>query len=229
MQKVYYSWMKNVRSLRFTFFTPLALLPLLALTTAWPQQQSPPEPLKTSSLDSHDGLTIAADPWLSAERYKATFPKKSPYLAGVLAVKMNFRNDSDESIKVGIDRIRLNLTFDENNRQDLPALSSELLADAVLHPKVKGTSKPRLPIPLPTSPGGRDKHWQEYQKLAEDAGLHTSVIAPHSSISGLLYFDLQGQFDLLANARLYIPDLLSLEKNRNLMYFDIDLSHPSSH
>jgi hypothetical protein len=228
MQKIYYSWMKNVRTLGCTFFIRLALLPVLALASASPQQQSPAPPLKTSSLDSHDGLTIAADPWLSAERYKATFPKKSPYAAGVLAIMVNFRNDSDESIKVGIDRIRLNLTFDENNRQDLPALSSELLADAVLHPKIKGTSKPRLPIPLPSSPGGRDKHWQEYQKLAEDAGLHASVVAPHTSISGLLYFDLQGQFDLLSNARLYIPDLLSLENNRNLIYFDIDLSHPSS-
>jgi len=122
----------------------------------------------------------------------------------------------------------LNLTFDENNRQDLPALSSELLADAVLHPKQKGTSKPRLPIPLPTSPGGRDKSWMEYKKLAEDVGLHDGVVAPHASIEGLLYFDLQGQFDLLSNAHLYIPDLVSLEKNQTLMYFDIDMSRPST-
>jgi hypothetical protein len=228
MQKVYYNRMKNAHLLLLALFIPLALLPVSASTPVDPQQQSSSQPLKTASLDSHDGLTVAADPWLSAERYKTTFPKKLPYSAGVLAIKMNFRNDSDESIKIGIERIRLNLTFDENNRQDLPALTSELLADAVLHPKVKGTSKSRLPIPLPSSPGGRDKHWQEYQKLAEDAGLHSNVIAPHSSIEGLLYFDLQGQFDLLSNAHLYIPDLLSLEKNRALMYFDLDLSHPSS-
>ena len=41
-------------------------------------------------------------------------------------------------------------------------------------------------------------------------------------------FDLQNQFDLLANARLYIPDLLALEKNQALMYFDIDLSRSAS-
>ena len=229
MQKVYYNRMKKAHLLPFALFVPLALLPVSASTPVGPQQQPTSPPLKTATLDSHDGLTVAADPWLSASRYKSTFPKKSPFEAGVLAIKMNFRNDSDDSIKIGIERIRLNLTFDENNRQDLPALSSELLADAVLHPKLKGTSKPRLPIPLPSSPGGRDKHWQEYQKLAEDAGLHASVIAPHTSAEGLLYFDLQGQFELLSNDRLYIPDLLSLEKNRSLMYFDLDLSHPSSH
>jgi hypothetical protein len=203
---------------------------LIAAPTRSPvvaQQQSVAKPINTSSLDSHEGLTIAADPWLSAERYKSAFPKKSPYGAGILAIKVTFRNDSDESIKIGLERIRLSLTFDENNRQDLPALNSEQLADAVLHPKLKGTSRSRLPIPLPSSPGGRDKHWQEYKQLAEDSGLHASVVAPHKSIEGLLYFDLQNQFNLLSNARLYIPDLLALEKNQALMYFDIDLSHPS--
>jgi hypothetical protein len=57
--------------------------------------------------------------------------------------------------------------------------------------------------------------------------LHSSVVAPHASIEGLLYFDLQNQFDLLRNAHLYIPDLTALEKDRNLMYFDIDLSRPT--
>jgi hypothetical protein len=230
MQNVYYNWLTAAYRPALAILTPLALVGLFAVPSRYPafaQPQSVTKPLTTSSLDSHEGLTIAADPWLSAERYKSTFPKKSPYGAGVLAVKVTFRNDSDDSIKIGLERIRLNLTFDENNRQDLPALSSEQLADAVLHPRLKGPSRTRLPIPVPTSPGGRDKHWDEFKKLAEDAGLHASVVGPHKSIEGLLYFDLQSQFDLLSNARLYIPDLLALEKNRSLMYFDIDLSHPS--
>jgi hypothetical protein len=227
MQKLYYSWIANTYRLPVAFLLPLALAPIpLFPPPAISQQQSVAKPITTSSLDSHDGLTVAADPWLSAERYRSTFPKKSPYTAGVLAIKVTFRNDSDDSVRIGLNRIRLNLTFDDNNRQDLPPLSSELLADAVLHPRVK-SNKPRIPLPIPTSQGGRDKHWEEYKKLAEDAGLHSSVVAPHSSIEGLLYFDLQDQFDLLRNAHLYIPDLTALEKDRNLMYFDIDLSRPT--
>jgi hypothetical protein len=228
MQKPYYSWIANTYRLPVAFLLPLALAPIPALFSppAISQQQSVAKPITTSSLDSHDGLTVAADPWLSAERYKSTFPKKSPYTVGVLAIKVTFRNDSDDSVRIGLNRIRLNLTFDDNNRQDLPPLSSELLADAVLHPRVK-SNKPRIPLPIPTSQGGRDKHWEEYKKLAEDAGLHSSVVAPHSSIEGLLYFDLQDQFDLLRNAHLYVPDLTALEKDRNLMYFDIDLSRPT--
>jgi hypothetical protein len=228
MQKVYYTRMKIASSAVLSAALPLTMLILLVKSPASAQQQSASKPITTASLDSHEGLTIAADPWLSAERYKQAFPKKSPYAAGILAIKVTLRNDSAESIKVRIERIRLNLAFDDNNRQELPALTSEQLADAVLHPRVKSPSKPRIPLPLPSSSGGRDKNWEQYQKLAEDNGLHASVVAPHSTTEGLLYFDLQNQFDLLSNARLYIPDLLALEKNQALMYFDIDLSRPGS-
>lgn len=224
MQKVYYNPMKTTQRVAPLLFVSFVLPAILAA-----QQQPASKPITTSSLDSHEGLTIAADPWLSAERYKSTFPKKSPYAAGVLAVKVTVRNDSGDSIKVGLERIRLNLVFDENNRQELPALTSEQLADAVLRPRVKSPSQSRFPIPLPSSAGGRDKSWDQYKKQAEDAGLHAGVVAPHSTVEGLLYFDLQNQFDLLSNARLYIPDLIALEKNRALMYFDIDLSRPGAH
>jgi hypothetical protein len=228
MQKVYYTWMKIASSAVTSVALPLAMFILSAEPPASAQQQSASKPITTASLDSHEGLTIAADPWLSAERYKQAFPKKSPYAAGILAIKVTLRNDSAESIRVDIERIRLNLTFDDNDRQELPTLTSEQLADAVLHPRVKGTSKPRFPIPLPSSPGGRDKNWEQFQKLAEDNSLHAGVLAPHSTTEGLLYFDLQNQFDLLANARLYIPNLFALERNQALMYFDIDLSKPAS-
>jgi hypothetical protein len=227
MQKVYYTRMKIASSAVISLALFFVLLALPPRPAARARQQSASKPITTASLDSHEGLTIAAEPWLSAERYKQAFPKKSPYAAGILAIKVTFRNDSAESIKVGIERIRLNLTFENNHRQELPALTSEQLADAVLHPQVKA-NKPRFPVPLPSSSGGRDKKWDEYQKLAEDNGLHASVIPPHSTTEGLLYFDLQNQFDLLANAHLYIPDLIALEKNQALMYFDIDLSRSTS-
>jgi len=227
MQKVYYNRMKTAQ--RRTSLLFLAVVYLAAANAlAAPQQPPASKPITTSSLDSHEGLTIAADPWLSAERYKQAFAKKSPYTSGILAVKMTIRNDSGESIKLGIDRIRLNLTLDETNRQDLPPLTSEQLADAVLHPHPKTSSRFPVPIPVPSSGGGRDKNWQQYQKLAEDAALRAGVVAPHSTVEGLLYFDLQGQFEMLSNARLYIPDLLALEKNQALMYFDIDLSRPGA-
>src|SRR2546429_306497 len=103
MRKFYYN-----SSRKLTLF-------LLALM-AWPwgaakmgaQSQ---DSLKTSALESHEGMTISARPWTNPALYKERFHKKSPYAAGIVAVQVMFRNDSDDSLKVNLERIRLNITF----------------------------------------------------------------------------------------------------------------------
>jgi hypothetical protein len=181
--------------------------------------------LKTASLETHEGLTISAQPWTDAELYKEKFPKKSPYAAGIVAMQVVFRNDSNESMKVSLDRIRLSFQIDQDNRQEVQALTPAQVADQVLKPGGKDPAKSRARIPLPVSiPHNNDKHWTELEQQAEVAGIPANVIAPHSSVQGLLYFDLQGQFDLLNEARLYVPDILVMENNRSLTYFEIDLS-----
>ncbi len=220
MRNVYYNPMRN----------PAIVLPFLAACVltftplaGHPQQSS----LKTASLESHEGLTISALPWTDAALYKEKFPKKSPFSAGVLAVQVVFRNDSDESMRVNQRRIRLTVQLDADNRQEIEALTADQVADAVLRPAAKDpTAKRKLPIPLPSSSGGgHDKHWTELQTQAQNAEVPTSVVAAHSSVQGLLYFDLQDQFDLLQTAHLYIPDITLMQQNRSLTYFDIDLSH----
>jgi hypothetical protein len=188
----------------------------------WPQQTS----LKTASLESHEGLTISALPWTDPSQYKEKFSKKSPYAGGVLAVQVAFRNDSDESVRVNLERIRLTVQLGDDNRQEVASLNSEELADAVLKPKVKDpTKRPRLPLPVGGgSKGGRDKHWTELQTEAQNASVPTSVVAAHSTVQGLLYFDLQDQFDLLQNAHLYVPQLMQMTSGRAITFFDIDLS-----
>jgi hypothetical protein len=218
MRKVYYSLMRN----------PAIALPFVVVCAfagglhGWPQQTS----LKTASLESHEGLTISALPWTDPSQYKEKFSKKSPYAGGVLAVQVAFRNDSDESVRVNLERIRLTVQLGDDNRQEVASLNSEELADAVLKPKVKDpTKRPRLPLPVGGgSKGGRDKHWTELQTEAQNASVPTSVVAAHSTVQGLLYFDLQDQFDLLQNAHLYVPQLMQMTSARAITFFDIDLS-----
>jgi hypothetical protein len=218
MRKVYYSLMRN----------PAIALPFVVVCAfagglhGWPQQTS----LKTASLESHEGLTISALPWTDPSQYKEKFSKKSPYAGGVLAVQVAFRNDSDESVRVNLERIRLTVQLGDDNRQEVASLNSEELADAVLKPKVKDpTKRPRLPLTVGGgSKGGRDKHWTELQTEAQNASVPTSVVAAHSTVQGLLYFDLQDQFDLLQNAHLYVPQLMQMTSGRAITFFDIDLS-----
>jgi hypothetical protein len=185
--------------------------------------------LKTASLETHEGLTISAQPWTDATLYKEKFPKKSPLAAGIVAMHVLFRNDSNESMKVSLDRIRLTVQVDQDSRQELQALSAAQVADEVFKPGGKDPSKSRSKISLPVSipHNGNDKHWTELEQQAEAAGVPANVIAPHSTVQGLLYFDLQGQFDLLNGARLYVPDVLAMENNRSLTYFEIELKKSS--
>ena len=200
---------------------PILMGALLTPAVALVQQS----PLRTASLESHEGLTISATPWTEPSKYKEKFPKKSPFSAGVLAVQVSFRNDSDDSIKVELARIRLTVNIDAENKQELPSLSAAELAQAVLKPGGKDpTKRQKLPIPVTIPRSGKDKNWDELQREAQDAGVPTGVIAAHSTVQGLLYFDLQNQFDLLETAHFYVPDLVFMRGNRALTYFDIDLS-----
>jgi hypothetical protein len=211
--------MRNV-----ALFVPLSVGLLLAAGVNWAQQ-----PLKASSVESHEGLTISVLPWTEAAQYKEKFPKKSPYAAGILAVRVTLRNDTDDSVKVNLERVRLLVMLSEDNRQQIEPLSSAEVADVALNPIAKDpTARRKIPLPARIPNGGHDKKWEELEKAARDAGIPGGMAAPHSTLQGLLYFNLQGQFDLLSTAHLYIPEVFVLEKNRSLMYFEIDLSRSTT-
>jgi hypothetical protein len=219
MRKDYYNPMRNLA----------IIVPFLAATffSDGPAAQQPQATMKAAALESHEGVTISAQPWTDAATYKAKFSKKSPLGAGIVAIDTIIRNDSDESMKINIEQIRLNVTVSEDNRQALRSLTPDDVADVMTDTGTKDpTAKHRAPFPIPSSGAkvGRDKHWMDIQKAAAEAAVPGSVVAPHHAMQGLLYFDLQGQFDLLSTAHLYIPDVRSLEKNHPLLYFEIDLS-----
>jgi len=219
MRKVYYNPMRKL-----TLILPALGAFLLVAQRGVPQQQPS---LKTSSLESHEGMTITARPWTDPALYKEKFPKKSPFAAGIVAVHVVFRNDSGDSMKINLERIRLNLTLSEEDHQALYPLSPEEAADTIMNPGARDPTKVRKKFPFPTTgapKAGRDKHWTEVEKTLEDAVVQASVVAPHSTVQGLLYFDLRSQFELLNAAHLYVPEVLAIEKNRGLMYFEIDLS-----
>jgi hypothetical protein len=221
MRKVYYN---PVRKL--TVFLPFLALSLLAVIPGAAQQ---PATLRTASLESHEGMTITARPWTDAALYKEKFPKKSPYAAGILAIQVAFRNDSDQSIKVNLERILLNVRLSEDNQQGLQPLSSEEAADVIMNPGASDPTKTRKRFPFPTGGPkiGHDKHWAEVEKSIQEAGVPSSIVAPHSTVQGLLFFNLRSQFDLLSTAHLYVPEVVALEKNHGLLYFEIDLSRPA--
>lgn len=218
MGKDYYIAMRNA-----------AIIPFLGTTVFFFSLagQQPQGTLKAAAVESHEGVTISAEPWTDATIYKTKFPKKSPLASGIVAIDTIFRNDSDDSMKVELEQIRLNVELSEESRQALHTLTADDVADVMSDTNKKDPTKTRrLPLPIPTGGPkiGRDKKWMELQKAAADAGVNSSIVAPHHSVEGLLYFDLRGQLDLLNTAHLYIPNIRALEKDHPLLYFEIDLS-----
>jgi len=222
MQTVYYSHMKKLLAV-----VVVALLGILLGQAAGQESR----PLRTSILDAHEGVAIGVEPWTQANRYKDKFPKKSPFAAGIVALKLSIRNDNDEAVKLNLHRIRLLVQLDQDNKQELEALTADDVADAVmLRQNGKDPTARRLPIPLPINrpKPTRDKNWEEFHGDCQNAGLPSSVIGAHSTMEGLVYFDLRGELDLLQTARLYVPDLQRMTSQQAILYFDIDFSRNSS-
>lgn len=149
-----------------------------------------------------------------------------------MALDVSFKNDSDTSIKVDLQSIRLLVQVSEDNRQELEPLTPDDVADTVLlKEKVKDPTLRRNPLPIPTTPkpkAGRDSKWTEFRDACQNAAVPSNVVAAHSTVEGLVYFDIRGEVDLLQTARLYVPNLVILGDNQPLSYFDIDLGQKSS-
>jgi hypothetical protein len=76
----------------------------LSLTFPSLAQEAPPakDPGKLAAHDDHQGLLVAVDPLLKPEDYKARFGKKTPYVAGIVAIDAYFRNDTGTPIQVDL-------------------------------------------------------------------------------------------------------------------------------
>jgi len=218
MQTVYYILMRKLSA--------SLLLPLLMVFLLPPAQAQHPAPLRATIQDSHEGMTIGIDPWTQASQYKERFPKKSPFSKGIVALRVSFRNDSNEGIKIDLRHIRLLLQLSEEERQELEPLTADEVADAVmLKNNGKDPTARRVPLPIPI--GGakpsRDKNWTDFRDDCQNAGVPSSVVAAHGTVEGLLYFDLRGEVELLRSARLYVPNLTFMGTRQPLSYFDIAL------
>src|SRR5260370_17629023 len=98
MRKVYYNLMPKLT----------LILPLLALSlmTCEPGAAQQPSSLKTTSLESHEGMTITARPWTDPALYKEKFPKKAPFAAGIVPTQVSFPNHSPATLNANPERLR---------------------------------------------------------------------------------------------------------------------------
>jgi hypothetical protein len=193
------------------------LLPLSTLA-----QTAPTDPMALQARDSHQDLLIAADPYISADRYKDTFGKHSPYPAGIIAIEVYFRNDNNMPVRLNLNTIRLVISLPGVERQRLEPLSPEEVTDRTL---LKANANPRLPrpFPFPTPGGGKGKAWNEMDTMLRSVAVPSDVLPPIGATHGFLFFDMNHDFEAIRHAHLYIPDLAFMTNNKALFFFELDL------
>jgi hypothetical protein len=206
---------------------------LLALTLLWPlgafAQTAQVDPMTLRARDTHQNLTVAADPYVAADRYsKALFGKTSPYEAGLVAIDVYFRNDNDSPIRVNLDSILLMISAPRQDHEKLLPLTAEEVADRAI---LKANANPRatrLPFPHSGSMSGKGKAWDEMHSTIRSLVLSTEVLPPHATTHGFLFFDVDHQFDAIRYSSVYIPDLSFMADKKALLFFEIDLRPVSS-
>lgn len=211
---------------------PLLLILLCALLFprgARSQNQSAPpadEAMSLRTRDAHQNLTIVADPYLSAQRYKKeVFGKKSPYEAGIIAIDVFLKNDNDLPIRVNPETMELVVSQPGRDRQRLGSLTPEDVADRTLvniNPKISGPS--RFPFPIPSNGSKHTKEWNEMTSTLRAIALGTDLVGPHSTTHGFLFFDVNHDVGAVHYSHLYIPDLTFMTTNKALFFFEIDLA-----
>jgi hypothetical protein len=201
--------------------TIVMLFPLGALG-----QSAPPDPMSLPARDSHQDLTIAADPYQRAERYKKeVFGKDSFYAAGIIAIDVYFKNDNNIPIRLNTGTIQLVISEPGLDRQRLGPLSPEEVADRTLL-TANTNIRAHRPFPFPgsSSNSGHSKDWVEMTTTLRSVALGTDVLPPHATTHGFLFFDLNHDFGAIHNTHLYIPDLAFMTDNKALFFFEIDLA-----
>jgi hypothetical protein len=193
-----------------------------------PARTAPADPASLPAHDSHQGLVIAADPYVTAERYKNSFGKHSPYDAGLIVIDLLFRNDNDLPVRLNLKTMQLLVSAPGQSRQRLDPLSPEEVADRVLAKRPKDPS-PRFPVPrVGAPPSPHNKEWEEFVADVRDASLNTDLLPPHATTHGFVYFDIDHHYDWISSARVEVPDLAFMNDPKPLFFFEIDLG-PSTH
>jgi len=204
----------------------LLLLTAPSQSAGQAQQPLPLDPATLPARDSHQGLLIAADPYMTKERSEQKFGKKHPYAAGLLAIDVYLRNNTDSPLQINLETVELQIAVPGQPRQHLESLSAEDAAYRIVLPY--GPSPRARRGPIPGVGGGKTKEVAKKQDELRFLMLPGDMVGPHNTVHGFVLFDVDGHFEDVRNATLYIPDVSKYGSHEKLFFFEVDL-RPATH
>jgi hypothetical protein len=219
------------------FCLAVCLAPVYAWAQAGPGPQGPqgpqgqtvspapsPSPVTSEeplSRDSHNGITISANPCTDPAAAKDKFGKANPLPVGILPVEVFLHNETNQPVRIDLSTVQLSVHPPEGQSQDIAWLSVREVARAVAHPHgPPDPHKPRFPIAPPT---GADTKADKLVEILQPLALDADILPPQSVLHGYLFFDLDRDLDLAQNASLYVPDIVTVPAKQPLMFFEVPL------
>ncbi len=210
----------------FSLFLAISLLCTLSFAhqNSNSQQTSPEAsaPVPSLSQDSHEGMTLSADPYTDTARAKEKFGKANPVPSGILPVEVFLRNDTAQPIHIDLSTVQLDVRLTSGETQDIDWMSVYEVAREIAHPGgPPPPAIPRFPIGIPSHPDSKvDKLADILRPLALDG----DIVPPMATIHGFLFFDLGRDMSLARHSSLYVPDAAILPSNKPLMFFEVPLA-----
>ena len=184
----------------FLFATTICLL--AAPSFAADKKAPPAKPAaQYPAFDAHpnEHLTIAADP---CDDPKDCDFFRLPYIQhGFIPVRVVFTNDGDTALSLDDARIQ----FISANNDVIPAATDDDIQRRLF--STKNTKGREIPLPLPLPPIRLHDKPVDKQISKDDAdfGFSATIVNPHSTLSGYLFYDVRHLDDPpLKDAQLYV-------------------------
>lgn len=207
--------------MRRLFFT-LAITILLTAAMAHADKPRKPKPALPASQyafhETHDKVTIGAEPGDTKETEPNTRLDYAHH--GFMPIRVIVSNDSDAAISLDDARIK----FISSNSTVVQAADDDELQRRLF--SRKSASGTRIPLPMPLPPITIHHQAVDKQILADDTdfGFPTTTIAPHTTVSGYLYYDTRDLDDpVLGHATLEVRKVRLASTNREIDTFEIPL------
>lgn len=172
---------------------------------------SPGGPGLYKGTETHEGIVMAAVPYISADQTRAAFGKLNPNEHGVLPVLLILENKTGKALRLDLTTEYIDVTG--RKLEDTPARDV---------PYLRGPKQPKLveESRLPKIPGvgGKKKNplltWE-----IEGRAFSAKLLPPGETVSGFFYFQARHE----PGSRLYLTGIRNAQSGKEFFYFELPL------
>jgi hypothetical protein len=169
---------------------------------------------------TNEHLTIAVDPYNTPHKLEGA---KVPYLEHeLLPLRFIITNDGDTPVAL----TQMDIELITAAKDKIPPAALSDIERRIARPDKNPDRTTRsTPWPIPRV-GKPTRVKQDQQDEIDNLLFRAKAIGPHATVSGFLFFDVQGLSDPLHRARLYVTGMMD-GGGKELLYFEIPLDSAS--